>query len=176
MGRKKYQLFIVTDDHLSPIIGLPTSENLRLIRRGVDSVNRINNIERSYPECFGEIGCLGHTYHIESKPGDMPVVTPPRKIPHSLKPKLKKELDRMEKMDIIEPVETPTDWANAMVIVEKPNGRYVFVLIPDRSTRLSNDIIIIYLPPKKFSRKCKGHKFSPSSMHHPCHPDIGRSP
>ena len=124
-------LFIVTDDNLSPIIGLSTSEKLGLIRR-VYNVNRSTDkgVESSYPDCFGEIGCLSNTYHIELDPNIKPVVTPPRKIPHSVKPKLKTEIDRMVTMNIIEAVQSPTDWVNAMVIIEKPNGKLRICLDP----------------------------------------------
>ena len=36
--------------------------------------------------------------------------------------KLNDELDRMVKMEIITPIEEPTDWVSSLVIVEKPNG------------------------------------------------------
>ena len=50
-----------------------------------------------------------------------PVVTPVRKIPLALKPKLEKELKRMVHLDIIETVQKPTDWVNGLLVVEKPN-------------------------------------------------------
>ena len=37
--------------------------------------------------------------------------------------KLKEELDRMVKMEIITPIEKPRDWVNSLVIVEKSNGQ-----------------------------------------------------
>ena len=37
--------------------------------------------------------------------------------------KLNEELDRMVKMEIITPIEEPTDWVNSLVIVEKSNGQ-----------------------------------------------------
>ena len=131
MARVKCQFFfIVTDNNLPPVLGLPTSEKLSLIKRVIGNIEITNRIELSYPECFGEIGCLSHTYHIELNPNVKPVIVPPRKIPHSLKPKLKKELDRMVEMKIIEFVDGPTDWVNALVIVEKPNGKLRICLDP----------------------------------------------
>ena len=89
-------LFIVTEENLSPILGLPTSDKFQLIKR-VSQVNNSNDILSEFLDCFGEIGCLPRTYHIELKPEIKPVITPPRKIPHSIKPKLKEELQRMER-------------------------------------------------------------------------------
>ena len=55
---------------------------------------------------------------------------PPRKVSFALRDKLKKELDRMEKMDVIERVEKSTDWVNASVLVEKLNGKLRVCLDP----------------------------------------------
>ena len=62
-------------------------------------------------------------YHIEIKDNVTPVVTPVRKIPLALKPKLEKELKRMVDLDIIEPLQNPTDRVNGLVVVEKPIGK-----------------------------------------------------
>ena len=127
--KKLPMLFIVTDDCLSPIIGLSTSEKLGLIRR-VQNVNRSKSVESIYQDCFNEIGCLSQTYHIELDPNITRAVIPPRKIPHSIKPELKKEIDRMVTMNIIEAVQAPTDWVSAMVIIETPNGKLRICLDP----------------------------------------------
>ena len=80
-----------------------------------------------FHDSFGEIGTLNTTHHVEVKDNVKPVV---RKVPHALKPKLEKELKRMVDLDIIEPIEKPTDWLNGLVIVEKPNGKLRICLDP----------------------------------------------
>ena len=79
---------------------------------------------------FREIGTLNKTHHIEIKENLTPVVTPVRRIPHSLKSKVEKELKRMIDLDIIEPVDEPNDWVNGLVIVEKPNGKLGICIDP----------------------------------------------
>ena len=74
-----------------------------------------------FSDCFGEIGTLKNTHHIEIKDKVTPVVTPVRKIPLALKLKLEKELKRIVDLYIIEPVQKPTYWLNGLVVVEKPN-------------------------------------------------------
>ena len=37
----------------------------------------------------------------------------------AIKPKIKEELDRMRKLNVIEKVNQPTNWVNSMVVVEK---------------------------------------------------------
>ena len=132
-NQKVNVLFIVVDADSVPIIGLNTSEKLNLIKR-VYKITNDNpaqpNIEDEFSDCFGEIGCLKRTHHFEVKEDVMPVISPIRKIPFALKTKLKEELQRMVKLDIIEPVEKPTDWVNALVIVSKPNGKLRICLDP----------------------------------------------
>ena len=65
-----------------------------------------------FSDCFGEIGTLKNTHHIDIKDNVIPVVTLVRKIPPALKPKLENELKRMVDLDIIEPVQKPSDWVN----------------------------------------------------------------
>lgn len=48
-----------------------------------------------------------------------PVRLPVRKLPLAVKEKVKDELDRLVKKDIIIPVKVPTDWILAMVLVTK---------------------------------------------------------
>ena len=43
-------------------------------------------------------------------------------MPHALQEKLKAELSSMENKGIIAKVTEPTEWVNALVCVEKPNG------------------------------------------------------
>ena len=76
-----------------------------------------------FSDCFGEIGTLNITRHIEIKNNVNPVVTLVRKTPRVLKPKLEEKLKRMADLDIIEPVQKPTNWVNGLVVVEKPNGK-----------------------------------------------------
>ena len=44
--------------------------------------------------------------------------------------KLNEELDRMVKIEIITPIEQPTDWVRSLVTGEKPNGQLKICLDP----------------------------------------------
>ena len=48
--------------------------------------------------------------HINIDPKATPVIHPPREIPISLMEKLKAELERMCKLDVIENIDEPTNW------------------------------------------------------------------
>lgn len=61
-----------------------------------------------------------------------PVLTvdPPRKVPFALLNNLREELDRMEKMNVIEKVTKPTSWVNSVVVTVKQNGQLRICLDP----------------------------------------------
>ena len=50
------------------------------------------------------------------------MISPSRRIPFSIKPKLESELDRLVSLDVLAPVEEPTDWVSNLVIATKPSG------------------------------------------------------
>ena len=50
-----------------------------------------------------------------------PVIDPARRVPVALRVKVKEELDRMQQIGVIEPVEQPTEWVSSMVTIVKPN-------------------------------------------------------
>ena len=115
--------FIVVNSKSVLILGLATSENLSLIKR-ISAMN-VSDEQFLYvfSDCFGEIGTLKNIPYIEIKDNVTPVVTLVRKISLALKPKLETELKRMVDLDIITPVQKPTDWVNGLVLVKKPNGK-----------------------------------------------------
>ena len=71
---------------------------------------------------FQGLGCLEGKYSITVDENVAPVVHPARKVPFAQKGKLKDELERMEKLEVIEKVDEPADWVNSLVLVEKKNG------------------------------------------------------
>ncbi|KAB0800188.1 hypothetical protein PPYR_05928 [Photinus pyralis] len=132
--------FYVVDVDAPSIIGLPTCKSLKVIKR-IHSLEvnerppplmKYDDIKLKYSELFTGIGCLDEPYTIRVDHTVMPVVHPPRKIPLALKDNLKVELDEMEKNQIIEKVDMPTDWVNSLVIVKKPNSNKVRICIDPR--------------------------------------------
>ncbi|XP_025263219.1 uncharacterized protein K02A2.6-like, partial [Camponotus floridanus] len=68
------------------------------------------------------VGHIPTEVTIKVDPKVAPIVLPARRIPYALRPHVKAELDRMQKMGIIEPITEPTDWVSQMVIVSKKDG------------------------------------------------------
>lgn len=77
------------------------------------------------PRCFSwrGIGLLEDALHLEVDKVIPPVKMPVRKVPLSVQQTLKNEIDRLLKLDILAPVDTPTGWISTMVVVQKSNGK-----------------------------------------------------
>ena len=88
------------------------------------------DIELSYKDLFEGLGCMPDTYAIKVDPSVKPVIHPPRKVPISMKEKVKTELLRMESEGVIKKQSEPTDWVNSMVVVPKPNGKVRICIDP----------------------------------------------
>ena len=86
------------------ILGLAISESLNLVKHISAVIVSDEQFLSEFLYCSGEIGTLKHTHHIGIKDNVTPVLTPVRKIPLALKPKLKHMVD----LDIIEPIQKPT--------------------------------------------------------------------
>ena len=123
-------LFIVADTISPPLFGLQTCVDLNLIKH-VWAVNaNVPDFIQDYKHIFGELGCFKGDYHINIDPNATPVIHPPHKIPISLIEKLKVELERMCKLDVIEKIDEPIDWVSSKVIVEKGNAQLRICLDP----------------------------------------------
>ena len=59
---------------------------------------------------------------LEVEEGATPLVHPPRRVPVALKGKLKKELNVLQSLGIIEKVTEPTPSVSSLVTVQNPNG------------------------------------------------------
>ncbi len=71
-----------------------------------------------------------HECNIQIKPEGKPVVHAAGTIPVSLKDKVKLELERMVKLNIIQKVDELSEWINSMVVVPKSNGEVRICLDP----------------------------------------------
>lgn len=75
-----------------------------------------------FKDVFEGLVCLPgeHKRHIDKTV--TPVVHACRKVPFALRERLKDELARMEKLNVIKKIDEPTDWVSSLVIVQKKNG------------------------------------------------------
>ena len=83
----------------------------------------VQNWLRKYPELFQGIGKLKDTkikLHIDVNVP--PVAEHHRRIPFHMREKVEKEFERLEKLDIIEKVDGPTDRVSPIVVAPRKNG------------------------------------------------------
>lgn len=118
--------FVVEAEGQSVLLGLRACQELSLIKfvRTVDTtdVNAESSVLNEYNDLFEGFEELEGEHHIEINPEVKPTIHAPGKVPFTLLPKLKQELERMEHLGAIEKVDQPTEWFNSIVIVEKPDG------------------------------------------------------
>lgn len=135
---KQYQgTFHVADTigHSQPVLGYRACLQLQIIKM-ILAVNKNYTLNREtilseYKHLFDDnLGKLEGEVEIHVQKDAVPVVHPPRRIPHALRDRLKGELDTMENAGVISKVTQPTDWVNSLVVVEKPNGNLRICLDP----------------------------------------------
>ena len=91
-------------------------------------------ILEQFKDVFKGLGCIkGVEYDIKMKADGIPVVNPPRRVPHALKSRLKEALDKLVQDGVLAQVEEPTEWVNSCVVVEKSNGKLRVCLDPEQS-------------------------------------------
>ena len=83
-----------------------------------------DNICKQYPSIFEGLGKIsGKPIHIELHNNVVPYhIGAPRRVAIPYLEPLKAELERMQNMGVIRPVDQPTEWCHPIVIVHKPNG------------------------------------------------------
>ena len=80
-------------------------------------------LRAKYPRVFQGLGKLeGFQLKLHINPNVKPLAQPIRRIPFSRRQKVNEKLGELEKLGVIEKVDTPTSWINPLVAFEKPNG------------------------------------------------------
>lgn len=130
--------FVVVDEPgQSPILGLPTCRQMKLIKR-IDAVTsehptELPPIVTEFADVFKGIGRLPVEHDIKLASGDKyvdPVVCAAGRLPFLLEENVYKKLDQMVSDKIIVPVVEPTKWVCRMLVVGKPDGDVQICLDP----------------------------------------------
>ena len=127
--------FQVIEQSAPTILGSETCQKIGLIQRMYKLEKAVENVDNSdiqteYSDLYHGIGRLPGKHKIYIDPTVTPVVHPPRRLPISMRDKVKNELSRMVKEGIIKKVKKPTSWVNSMVVVTKPNGSIILCIDP----------------------------------------------
>lgn len=91
----------------------------------------LEDLKQIFPETFdGQVGLFEGVVTLKLSPDAKPVQLPPRAVPQSIMPQLKKELDKMEEEGIIRACPETTEWVHNLVTVVKKNGTLRICLDP----------------------------------------------
>ena len=112
-------LFQVVEDPLVPLLSAEACEQLGLLQINFAMCN--DDIISKFPDVFEGLGCLPGSYEIAIDHLVSPVKHAPRRVPVSIKTRVKEELDRLVNLQVITTVKEPTEWISSMICVKKPN-------------------------------------------------------
>ena len=126
--------FVVIKEACTPLLGSKTVQQMKLVEvhyENIASVQKeteargltMDQISAQFHDVFNGEGRLEKKLHLEIDGTVEPVRQPVRRIPVAMKPKLKEELTRLQRIGVIKPVDTPTDWVSSLVVIKKPNGK-----------------------------------------------------
>ena len=80
--------------------------------------NMENDFANKYPDVFDNgLGKLHGKVHLQVDPACQPVIFPARKEPVSVKDKFKGELKRLQVLNVIAPVDQPTEWLASLLFL-----------------------------------------------------------
>ena len=121
------RLLVVKED-LTPLLGLNATQKMKLLT--VHKENFINVVENAnddltanYADVFNKgLGTLPGKVRLQVDPDCKPVILPARKVPVSVREKFKEELQRLECLKVITPVDEPTEWVSQIVVAVKKSG------------------------------------------------------
>ncbi|KAL1487100.1 hypothetical protein MTO96_031116, partial [Rhipicephalus appendiculatus] len=122
-NRVTTQDIYVLDQICTPLLGKPAIKKLQMLTF-VNAVADKVNPKEEFPAVFQGLGKLLKEHKIQLQPGAKPfALSSPRRIPIPLYEKTKLELQRMQKLCVISPVDEPTEWCAPTVVVPKPFRR-----------------------------------------------------
>ncbi|MCG8044483.1 MAG: RNase H-like domain-containing protein, partial [Candidatus Thiodiazotropha endolucinida] len=117
------------------LLGRPAISKLNLLEikcqnASVNEVISIETVKERYPNLFKELGMMSGEYDITLKEGAKPhALSVPRRVPIPLLPKVRQELDNMEKNGVISRVDQPSDWCAGLVVVPKTEAGKIRICV-----------------------------------------------
>ncbi|XP_060076924.1 uncharacterized protein K02A2.6-like [Ylistrum balloti] len=142
-GKRNSVEFVIVRGNVQAILGAQASQQMGLITvnknvciqtEGLERVQAVKTDDQDltlkYNSVFEGLGKLPGKLQLEVDRTVQPVQIPTRKVPVAVREKLKDELDRLSKLEIITPVKSPTEWISSMVVVTKPSGKVRLCIDP----------------------------------------------
>ena len=128
-GRQVTAEFFVVKGVSESLLSFSTAKELRLIdinvAYNVKTSVSVEDVVDSYSDRFEGLGKLTDAkckLHVDENV--QPVAQPHRRIPFQVRKKVEAELERLQKLDVIERVsDTPTPWVSPITVVKKPKSK-----------------------------------------------------
>ncbi|XP_030849528.1 uncharacterized protein K02A2.6-like [Strongylocentrotus purpuratus] len=141
-NNKRYLVpFVVVKGEVTrPLLGASTGQQMKLIKVQYENIEVVHAVANDdilipYKDVFTGLGNMPGVVHLTLEAEAKPVVMPPRRVPLSIKEDLKEELCRLEKLQVIETVEDPSDWVSSLVVARKPSGKLRVCIDPQHLNR-----------------------------------------
>ena len=143
---KKYSVeFMVVKESLTPLLGSKVIQHMGLFEVHQENFEQVapvkttstpktaEQIIEEYNDVFeGDVGTLQGEQRLEVNSTVTPTVCPYRRVPFSVKPKLKTELERLTDLNVLIPVDERIDWVSNLVVATKPSGELRIFLDPQQ--------------------------------------------
>ena len=98
--------------------------------------NLEDDLTNKYPGVFDNgLGKLPGKVHLQVDSVCQPVILPARKVPVSVKEKSKAELERLQDLKVIAPVDQPTEWVSQFVVAVKKSGDLRICIDPNTESQ-----------------------------------------
>ena len=109
-------VYIMADLH-KPLLGRPAIEALSFLKRirAIEQKSESSDPADLFPQLFTGLGKMEGEYTIKLKEGATPFsISTPRRVAIPLMQSVKAELDQMQELGVISPIQEPTDWCCVM--------------------------------------------------------------
>ncbi|KAL9954928.1 hypothetical protein ACROYT_G042516 [Oculina patagonica] len=108
-----------------PVVNPRNNTKYKCTRKTLFSV--VENLEDDLVVKYADVldnglGKLPGKVHLQVDPACQPVILPARKVPVSVREKFKVELQRLQDLKVIAPVDEPTEWVSQFVVAVKKSG------------------------------------------------------
>ncbi len=135
-GKKTRGKFLLLEEDVPPLLGMPSGAALGLFRMNKSSLAQYITVVDEFE--FEGIDAVLDEFlqpcqkevNIKLKDDATPVVIPARRVPLALQEEVWAELQRMQRLGVISPVNEPRQWCHAMVVARKPNGKLRICIDP----------------------------------------------
>ena len=136
VNNRSYQIeFQIVKHGCRSVLGARAIQMLNLISLNTENISAVEkdltseDLLKKYQSIFQGEGTLPEELKLTVDKEVTPVQLPPRKPPVALREKYKEELERLQKLEIIEPITKPTEWISATVLIVK-NGKIRLCIDP----------------------------------------------